>query len=229
MTDRLEHDLKKARRVVNALAAALRQRAFIIKAADLGVQPSEAPFLLLCTATALVWRTEELARSTCDALEREDLSVAALLARAVIESAALSWNIAELLEDRHGVSLEEFSGSAIRLLMGQTGRPDLPRAFRIGHSIDRMDKRMPDYIIRKHYNALSDIAHPNFRGVFAMYAKLDAASLSADFGRGVSPIPLEDTKQGIIDALLSALELFLCASARTVALLRVFLTELKKG
>jgi len=32
---------------------------------------SKAPFQLLCTREALIWRTEELARTACDALERK--------------------------------------------------------------------------------------------------------------------------------------------------------------
>jgi predicted trehalose synthase len=38
-----------------------------VDVAALGVK-SKAPFQLLCTREALIWRTEELARNACDAL-----------------------------------------------------------------------------------------------------------------------------------------------------------------
>jgi hypothetical protein len=49
---------------------------------------SKAPFQLLCTREALIWRTEELARAACGALERDDFAAAALHVRGTVESAA---------------------------------------------------------------------------------------------------------------------------------------------
>ena len=45
-----------------------------VDVAALGVK-SRAPFQLLCTRGALIWRTEELARNACDALERDDFAI----------------------------------------------------------------------------------------------------------------------------------------------------------
>jgi len=69
-----DDDLKKARARVDALRQSLPQA---IDVAALGVW-SKAPFQLLCTREALIWRTEELARSACDTLERGDFVAAAL-------------------------------------------------------------------------------------------------------------------------------------------------------
>lgn len=81
--------------IVEARDAATRLRECLpscIDAAALGVR-SKAPFQLLCAREALIWRSEELARNACDALECEDLSVAALLTRALTENAALMWKL----------------------------------------------------------------------------------------------------------------------------------------
>lgn len=78
-------ELVEAREFATRLRENLPAR---IDAAALGVW-SKAPFQLLCAREALIWRSEELARNACDALEREDLSVAALLTRALTENAAL--------------------------------------------------------------------------------------------------------------------------------------------
>ena len=89
-------DEKEARARANALRESLPQS---VDAAALGVR-SKAPFQLLCTREALIWRTEELARTACDALERDDFTAAALLARATVESAALAWRLMEVLRAR---------------------------------------------------------------------------------------------------------------------------------
>src|ERR1700728_3582671 len=73
-----------------------------VDAAALGVK-EKAPFQLLCTREALIWRTEELARTACDALERHDFTAAALLTRAAVESAALGWKLMEVLDDRRNL------------------------------------------------------------------------------------------------------------------------------
>src|SRR5947208_9559583 len=53
-----------------------------VDAAALGVW-SKAPFQILCAREALIWRTEELTRNACDTLDRGDLAVGAILARAI--------------------------------------------------------------------------------------------------------------------------------------------------
>ena len=92
MTD-FANELSTARDYATRFAASLPTS---VDVAALGVK-SKAPWQLLCTREALMWRTEELARSACDAIERCDLSVAALLARAITESAALAWKLMQVL------------------------------------------------------------------------------------------------------------------------------------
>ena len=77
-------DLAEARQFTAALSASLPSK---VEIAALGVL-STAPFQLLTIREALIWRTEELARNACDALEKEDFAVTALLTRGITESAA---------------------------------------------------------------------------------------------------------------------------------------------
>lgn len=88
--------------VADVRAWADRLRASLPQSVDvaaLGVK-SKAPFQLLCTREAMIWRTEELARNACDALERDDFAAAAILTRAVTENAALVWQLLDVLEAR---------------------------------------------------------------------------------------------------------------------------------
>ena len=64
---------------------------------------SKAPFQLLCMREALIWRTEELARTACDALERDDFAAAAHIARANLLSfhrRSLPWAAPRQLQSR---------------------------------------------------------------------------------------------------------------------------------
>ena len=65
--------------------------------AALGVK-SKAPFQLMTVREALMWRTEELARNACDALDRADCTVAAMLIRGIAESTAMTWGLLQILQ-----------------------------------------------------------------------------------------------------------------------------------
>ncbi|MBZ9988161.1 hypothetical protein LB572_13770 [Mesorhizobium sp. BH1-1-5] len=212
-------ELVEAREFANRLRENLPAR---IDAAALGVW-SKAPFQLLCAREALIWRSEELARNACDALEREDLSVAALLTRALTENAALVWKLWEILDARHSHSPQELNDLLIRLLVGSRKWPDGPQAMQILSSIDRMDKAVPG--VRASYDSLSEIAHPNWSGVAGLYSKPDPPRYLTDFGRG-----LRDTKgtaDMIANALLGSLGLFELAYNRISEAMPEFLAELE--
>jgi hypothetical protein len=103
-------DLAEARQLAAGLSASLPDK---IEIAALGVR-SKAPFQLLTVREALIWRTEELARGACDALEKEDFTVAALLIRSIAESAAMTWYLLEILENRKGYPQRPYLNDAMR-------------------------------------------------------------------------------------------------------------------
>lgn len=216
----LNDDVKEARARANVLRESLPQS---VDAAALGVW-SKAPFQLLCTREALIWRTEELARTACDALEQDDLAAAGLLSRATVESAALAWRLMEVLDDRQKLSSKELNEILMRMLAGSRLWEDRPQALQILSCIDRMDKKVPG--VRKSYDILSEIAHPNWRGVFGMYSKTDEAKFTAHFGRGLRQS--DSPKEAIVNALLGGLSLFELAYQRISNAMPGFLAELER-
>jgi len=119
-------DLAEARQLAAGLSASLPDK---IEVAALGVR-SKAPFQLLTVREALIWRTEELARGACDALEKEDFTVAALLIRSIAESAAMTWYLLEILENRTGYTPAQLNDipmgcSPVRKMAGLMGRKPL--------------------------------------------------------------------------------------------------------
>jgi hypothetical protein len=218
-----DEEVKEARARANALRDSLPQS---VDAAALGVRekaPFQLLFQLLCTRQALIWRTEELARTACDALERDDFAAAALLARATVESAALAWKLMEVPDERRKLSPQELNDTLIRMLVGSRLWPDVPQALQILSCIDRMDKKVPG--VRRSYDILSEIAHPNWRGVFGMYAETDRPKFTAHFGRGLRSA--EGTKGAVVSALLGGLDLFEFAYNRISDGMPEFLAELE--
>jgi hypothetical protein len=89
--------------------------------------------------------------------------------------------------------------------------------------LERMDKTVRG--VRKSYDTLSEMAHPNWRGVFGMYANTDEAKFTAHFGGGLRPT--DGTKGAIVNALLGALDLFELAYNRISDEMPEFLAELE--
>jgi hypothetical protein len=204
---------------VDRLRASLPQS---VDVAALGVK-SKAPFQLLCTREALIWRTEELARNTCDALERDDFAVAATLTRSVAENAALTWRLMDVLEERGRYSPSQLNDLLMRLLAGSRKWPEFPKPVHVLDHMRKMDKKIPGVL--SSYDSLSEIAHPNWSGVAGLYSKNDETNFIAYFGRGLRDA---DSSRGlIVSAMLGSLGAFEYAYNRITDLMREFLAELE--
>jgi hypothetical protein len=131
----------------------------------------------------------------------------------------------ETLDDRKNLTPQELNDTLMRMLGGTKLSKDAPQPFNILTLIDRMDKRVSG--TRHGYDLLSEIAHPNWSGVFAMYGKMDQSRFTAQFGRGLR---LENHLKDelIVLALLNALSLFEYAYNRISAEMRDFVAGLEK-
>lgn len=212
-------DVAEARQRAEILRACLPQS---VDVAALGVR-SKAPFQLLCAREALIWRTEELARTACDALERGDLTAAAILTRAVVESAALAWMLKSILAKRDRYSPQEMNDQLMRVLMGTKSWKDMPQPFHVLTCVDQLDKEVPGF--RKSYDQLSEIAHPNWNGVAGLYAKNDKVNHITSFGRDHDST--RQTAGMVANALLGALGLFEFAYNKISDVMPAFLAELE--
>jgi hypothetical protein len=181
-------DLAEAREVSARLSTSLPSQ---IEVAALGVR-SRAPYQLLVIREALIWRTEELARNACEAMEKEDFAVAALLARAVAESAAMTWYLVKVLEERAGYTPDQLSDKLMQLLVGmkrkkdkamESDADDLPEAINVATFVKQVNRELPGF--DEAYNLLSEFAHPNWLGVVGLYSKHDAENFRTEFGRGL--------------------------------------------
>jgi hypothetical protein len=204
---------------VNRLRAGLPQS---VDAAALGVK-SKAPFQLLCTREALIWRTEELARNACDALERDDFAAAANLTRSVTENAALAWQLLDVLKARGKSTPQKLNDTLMRLLGGSKRWPEAPKPVHILDCLRQMDKEIPGVL--SSYDSLSEIAHPNWAGVVGLYSKNDEPNFITYFGHGLRGV--DSSRHMITSAMLGSLGAFEYAYNRIAELMPVFLAELE--
>lgn len=194
-----------------------------VDVAALGVK-SKAPFQLLCAREALMWRTEELARNACAALERNDFAAAALLTRGVTESAGLVWKLMELLDARKSYSPQEMNDRLMRALLGWKADPgDFPEAYNVLTLVQRMDKVIGG--VFRAYGTLSEIAHPNWSGVLALYGKTDRENFITSFGRALQN--RDRNRDMIASALLGSLGAFEYAYNKISDAMPKFLAELE--
>jgi hypothetical protein len=182
---------------------------------------SKAPFQLLCTREALIWRTEELARTACDALERDDFAAAAILTRAVTENAALTWMLLDVLEKRASCTPQQLNDKLMRMLVGSSLWDDAPKPVHVLDCLRKMDKTISGVL--RSYDQLSEIAHPNWAGVSGLYSKNDEPNFTANFGRGLRLV--DGTRGMITNALLGSLGGFEYAYNRISDLMPAFLAE----
>lgn len=220
-------DLAEAHEIAARLRASLPSQ---VGFADFGVV-SWAPYQLLVIREALIWRTEELARNACEAIEREDLAVAALLARAVAESAALNWYLVKLLKERAGYTPGQLTGKLMQLLVGmkrkkdgatEPGADDLPEAINVATFVKHVNRELPGF--DEAYNLLSEFAHPNWLGVVGLYSKHDAEKFRTEFGRGLHA----QRGSRLARALVLGLAAFEIGYDKITDAMPAFLAELEK-
>ncbi|WP_417493396.1 hypothetical protein [Maricaulis sp.] len=147
---------------------------------EVGKLPLKVHHLREC----LIWRMEELSRTALSAFEADDKAAGIILTRAALECVAMTWytdkNVALAIEtgDRH--TLNE---TATRLLLGWKTEADLPAAINVQTMINQAAKSVPE--IKTAYDILSEVAHPNYRGMAFLYSKIDQEKILVNFGKSV--------------------------------------------
>jgi hypothetical protein len=182
---------------------------------------STAPYKALVIRGGLAWRTEEVARNVCDALERADRAVGITLARSIIENTAVLWRLRKILEARAIHNRDALDGLLTPLHLGFRSEPDFPQAVNVLGLIDRLDKEIPG--VRRAYDSFAEAAHPNYGGVSGLYTQTNHQQRRTVFGRDVRPSPIGNSAAHITSASIS---LFILAFNKIEELMPVWLSEL---
>lgn len=130
---------------------------------------------------AITYRTVMLADACALCWNASNLLGAVLAARALVETAAVLWDVSEQIKKLIDQKAVDEMDALVMNRLFATRLPDLlvdqapMKAANILTIIDRLDR---DYArgIRRHYEALSEFCHPNSPGHFILFSSLDPAT-----------------------------------------------------
>lgn len=199
-SDRLSRDIEVAEKVLLLLQESLPKRVDI---AALGVK-EKLPWKILTLREALIWRIHELGRTSLECVKNKNAVAAVVLVRALLESVALLWGVRRLLDPDRSESEDELADKVDRMLLGSKKDERLPPPINVLSLIESLTKRFPG--VRGQYDALSELAHPNWRGVHGSYAEIDKENFVTFYGRSSksSQLSLETAASTLIACLDTA-------------------------
>jgi hypothetical protein len=169
--------LAEAKALAKGIASSLPAR---VEAAALTFN-SKLPFKALSVRELLIHRVAELAEPAVDLFERGKIVPAVVLTRSVVETVAVAYalyrSVRRFIEDRDATAFDTF---LMQTLMG-TRWPDWKhRSTNILTLIQHVEKEVPGF--EASYNALSEIAHPNWSGMLGSFGQFDRSTLELQLG-----------------------------------------------
>jgi hypothetical protein len=218
MPDRDSKDQRRSSTIAGAEDLVTRIEADlrpVIRAIDLG-GPSLLPFKVASLRQTLVLRILDLARSSMS-LCRAGLNVgAAILARALMETTSQLFRLEDLIRRATGsADLDELDDRIMTMLFGSRNRSTRREAVNILTQIDAMDRMFTG--LRTWYDDLSELAHPNFAGLLASYARVEREP-SAWIAGGPPEKSRSLAQRVVIPALCACLEISLSYQTKLTAL-----------
>lgn len=185
------------------------------------ISRSKLPFKAECYRESLAWRMADLLRGALSSFQGNHLASAITLTRSAMETAASSWCLSKKIKAAiESQSLDEINNYLIKGLVGWRLKPEdgstIPDAHQVLKFIDKMDKEIPDF--RKHYEMLSEYAHPNWSGTHGLFAQIDPASCVTKFGNKENGTSLQIT----LPLLAASLEVFIAGYNTTADLMPSF-------
>ena len=195
-TTTLDQADQLARRISGSLVSS-------VSAAEIGTL-SKLPWKLVSARELLLHRLSSLSASAVDCYRRRESVAAVLLTRALLETTAMLYSLAAALEAC--VAAKSVAGvdkALMNVLFGSRNEMTSEVATNILSRIDKVDAHFKGY--RWWYDHLSEVAHPNYSGLFDAYGMLDTAS--ATLRLGPNPSMGEFGEKMGIPALCSALEI----------------------
>ncbi|MBI3015827.1 MAG: hypothetical protein HYY65_12415 [Candidatus Tectomicrobia bacterium] len=187
---------------------------------------AKIPFKALEYREALIWRASELASTACRLLEEGELAAGTLLVRGLMETSAALWFLNRKIKDVvDGHRVGSIDEDLMRLLMGS--RTDLTtyESFNVLTLVDKIAQEIPSF--RREYEALSQIAHPNWCGTMMLYSRPNTEKIWTDFGKHVRDNE-SVVKVGLIN-LNAGLQIFEYAYNQIVDLMPRFIEICEKA
>lgn len=131
---------------------------------------------------SVLYRFIDLAEATYILLDVGNYLGAITTVRSLQETSSVMWYINELCQYAiANKELTHFTKRMHSLIVGWKNDDEFPNPPNVLTLIDKVDKTISGY--RKHYDILSEYAHPNWHGTMGLFAKTGGKKLKVEFGR----------------------------------------------
>jgi hypothetical protein len=149
---------------------------------DFGTK-SMIPFRIVSLRELLLHRFADLSDAAFELYSNGRAAGAIILTRAVIETVSMMFVLRGLIADatRPG-DIDEVKKKVMKMLFGSRTGMTPEQATNIMTHIDKADSKFDG--LRWWYDQLSEISHPNYAGLFGIYAHLDQTNLILHLGAG---------------------------------------------
>ena len=169
--------LAEAKQIAEIISSSLPAK---IEIAALSLN-SRLPFKALSLRELLIHRVAELAVPAVELFEQRRVLPAIVLARAVVETVALTFALYRQLESFLGShDVAAFDEFLMRSTVGSRWPDWTPRATNIVTLVGHVEKAIPGF--GKAYDSLSEYAHPNWAGVLGTFGAIDQEAFELALG-----------------------------------------------
>ena len=145
---------------------------------------AKIPWKAIVYREALIWRTEELARTSYEMFTRNELASAVILTRACMESVAAMWYLQEKIQ--HVIDTKEagdINDVLMRLLMGSKNDITDIESVSVLTFVEKINKDIDGF--ERSYKSLCEYAHPNWSGTSFLYSKPNSEKIWIDYGKNI--------------------------------------------
>ncbi|MBC7543777.1 MAG: hypothetical protein H7338_13710 [Candidatus Sericytochromatia bacterium] len=178
MGNDIQELLDEAEKAVARIEASLVDR---LDPASLSVR-AKIPFKVVAFSEALLWRSADLGRVSLSLFKAEEGMPACIIARSLIECGALFWYVAGLVRSAIKLKTVNVIDEKIRqLLLGSRDRTTEVAALNVVTVIEKIGREHSFF--KEQYEALCEIAHPNWIGVSGLFSKIDGKNIWVDFAK----------------------------------------------
>jgi len=178
--DKIENLLEEADQRCKLLSQCLPKRVDHISIS----YTAKIPWKAMGYREALIWRTEELARTAHEMFARNDLASAVTLTRACMESVAAMWYLQEKIQ--HVIDTKvvgDINDILMRLLMGSKNDITSLDAVNVLTFVKNINKDIDGF--ENSYLSLCEYAHPNWSGTSFLYSKPNSENKWIDYGKNI--------------------------------------------
>jgi len=166
---------------------------------------AKIPYKVLIYRESIIWRTEEIARTTVQHYSNKELASALILTRALMEGVGAAWYLLNSMQHAtESNDLDVFDDKILKLLIGSKSDVTDVSAINVLTFIDRADKNVTGF--RNVYDGLCEFAHPNWSGTSLLFARNDHDEIFTEFGN--NPRGSRNMMRQGLNALLGGLIAF---------------------